>query len=552
MPDIKPNPSLALWTLVLEGGHATASRGDEVVSASCPAVMWQTIAARSDGGFVQISETGTRTNRAALGRSAATMERDGLDAVIGRARYGDGTVSAHLKQIEMTRYVEIPQGTVLARSDALARLGDSGLRGRFDEFWTYDLANALALGGLAAAEDEIFADLPGPAPALAPRRMPFARACHLHAADPEEPKILVYGRIEATTSIYFDGLPVDLRANLRFLRPGDLASDIAWLASASLVIVVRDFEHMLVNGTRDLLAEIGVPYFWFTDDDLIALGTEVSAFRIYNEALVRSFAAGATGVIGTSPALTKSLARFSNNVVFWPCLYERTLAPGAPSPLTSDLRVGAFGGAFRRRSFIDHVQPALRNTRRYRSISVFANAGLARDSSDVIPLAFQKSFRSFVWSWQRLGLNALVHPYGETANIANKSPASLLAAAYLGAVPIVGHETAYEAFTEEIGVLKAGPDSGAWQAEIERISDPVEYRRLYGLLDAWCREAFDPENARGTFEACLGFALSGSTDQQALRRQQANRSNALRKAVAATPARRRLLSLWRRIKARWR
>lgn len=481
------------------------------------------------------------------------MERDGVDAVIGRVRYGDGALSVRLKQIEMARYLEIPQGTILAKSAALGRLADSDLRKCFDEFWSYDLANALAFAGPTATGDEILADLPGPAPALAPRRMPFGRASHLQPADPDAPNILVYGRIEATTALYFDGLPADLRKRLRFLRPGDMTSDIGWLASAGVVIVVRDFDHMVLNGTRDLLVEIGVPYFWFTDDDLISLGTETSAFRIYDDALVRSFAAGAAGVIGTSPTLVKSLSRFSRNVMLWPCVYDCTLAPGPASPLTSDLRIGAFGGSFRRRSFVDHVRPALRDILRKRPVSVFANADLARGSSDVNQLAYQESFRSFVCMWQRLGLNALVHPYGETANIENKSPASLLVAAYLGAVPIVGHETAYEAFTEEDGVLKSGPESDAWQAAIERISDPLEYQRLYSLFDAGCREAFDPEKARDAVETCLGFALSGTVDQRALRWQQANRSNALRKAMTATPRRGKPLSrLWRRIKARWR
>src|ERR1700752_700650 len=100
-------------------------------------------------------------------------------------------------------------------------------------------------------------------------------------------------------------------------------------------------------------------------------------------------------------------------------------------------------------------------------------------------MSLQFSFRSFVFNWRALELHALVHPYGVTGNISNKSMASILAAAYLGAVPIVGEEPAYAALSEDNGALKSGPDSSAWPACLERISKREEAEALFGRLDAW-------------------------------------------------------------------
>jgi hypothetical protein len=320
--------------------------------------------------------------------------------------------------------------------------------------------------------------------------------------------IVVYGKQEASVSLYFDGLPTDLRRQMLFLAPDRPEREKEALLDASLVMVVREFGRLVVSGTAAMLRNARVPLIWFTDDDLVALGREEAAFRFYTPARVRRFAAACAALVATSPALARALAPLHRTVLLWPCVLDESLAPSMPVSPSDALRVGVFGGGFRAASLEAHVLPAMAALRRWRPVTVFAAHGLLAGTprADVVALPFETDFRSFIARWQTLRLHAVVHPYGRTGNIANKSCASILAAWYLGAVPIVGEEPAYAALGEAEGVLKAAPNPAAWQSALERAADPGEAATLFGRLTAWCRSACDPEGARAPFAALLQAA----------------------------------------------
>jgi hypothetical protein len=514
----------ASWWIERHEGGARAVSAAGSVAAATPAELWRALANAAGETPLHLLEAGATPISAAAARAAAELASGGLDAVFGRVRYRDGTLSGPQRKLELMRFLAVPPGAIIARGAALHRAAVV-IANSWDSFWAADLANALRHTGPAAGSGEILAASATPAPPTA--RLPFTRASVAGQGTADDgPLILVYGRLEASVSLYFDGLPAALGARLRFLEPGDLFSDMVWLAAASLVVVVRGFEHMYLTGTLRLLLELGVPYVWFTDDDLTALAAEQRGFAYYAPETLRSFTAGAAAILATSAPLRATLAPLHDNIIEWPLVHDAALRPDhldTARPLVA----GVFGGAFRHRAFAEQVLPPLRA----RGISTFANADLARGAAGVSPVPFEVSFRSFVFRWQRLGLRALLHPAGVSANMANKSRASLLAAAYLGAVPVVADEQAYAGLGEAQGVIVAAPDPQSWGAALDRLADPAEGERLYRRLDSWCRTAFDPEHARAPFARLAALALPDDDAHRAMRWQQAAESRVLQQAL---------------------
>jgi hypothetical protein len=520
-------------------GWVARSRRQEV-SATSAAELWRAIAAKSNGLLVHLGDKHAEPNQPALAAQAGRIVSGGPDAMIGRVRYVSGRVSRATQRIDAIRYLNTSPGAILVRSEPLAKASEHLAERPFDDFWTFDLANALHRIGWVGATDAQFARTDRCAQDAIVERVPFWRANPRAEPDGNAPLILIYGQIDASASLHFDALPKDLFARLRFLRPGDVFSDLPWLASASLVIVTRGFEQFVLSGSAELLTEIGVPYAWFIDDDFTALRGEEPSFHFYTDERIRAFLGNASALIATTESLADRFAPLAPATIVWPCLYDQDLAKAARTPEAGDFRVGAFGGLFRRDSFKKDVIPAMMALREKMPLAVYAANGLAQGvgAADIAAVPFQPDFRSFVHQWRRMGLHAIVHPYGKSGNIANKSMASLLVAAYLGAVPITGDEPAYSGLGENEGVLKAGRSAQDWLAALRRLSEPAERERLYRRLDRFCRTAFDPERAREPFDALLRLAAPGGAMTAARRIQRACQSQILRR-IPAEPVRSR-------------
>jgi hypothetical protein len=526
------------WAVSLDAGGGVAEREGRVLKAATPVALWRLLAREASGNLVYLIAPSAAPADDALAQAASHMGAQGLDAVLGRVEGADGRLSRHGVRVESSRYLKTELGALLVGAEALgAAAGRLSERG-WDADWVSDLVEGLSARGLVRGLDLVFCRL-GSALASGPvERRAFARASAAPRPAGNEPLILIYGPLEASMSVYFDGLPPDLRARLRFLKPGDLFSDMGWLASAGLVVVVRSFEFFLTGGACDLLREIGVPFVWFTDDDLTALKNEEATFRFYDHERVKAFLAAAAGVVTTSPALVERLSALHPTVLLWPCVYDAALAKGAPSMREDGaFSVGVFGGAFRRASFVEHVLPALRAPFEGRRAAVTAASELAAKcgSKRVVSAPFEPEYRAFVGQWRRLELSVVAHPYGVTRNIGNKSRASLLSAAYLGATPVVGCEPAYEGLSEDQGVMIAEPDPASWRACFERLADAAFRAEMFGRLDGWLRAEFDPERARAPFEALASLAVAGGADEAAERWQRAGQSAVLRGLLMTEP-----------------
>jgi ADP-heptose:LPS heptosyltransferase len=476
-----------------------------------------------------------------LFQAIALLRAANADAALGRVRYGHGTgeLSRATLRAGTTRFLDAPAGALIVSRKALADAGERVPRREWDAYWTWDLVQALERRWRVKGVPQVLAH--GPALANdAAARLPMFRASEQPHADADK-LILVYGAVEASVSLYFDGLPSEIRARLRYLRPGDLASDMAWLASASLVLIMRGFEPLLQSGAIDLIEEIGVPWLWFVDDDFMALSREYPSLAYYSKDAVVRFVGRAAGVVATAPSLLNALETVCGErlrrTILWPCVYDGDLAVCRRGTRSPRLRVGAYGGEFRRPFLETQILPALEGLRANRAIELVLAEGLAasRPPNDVLTIPFEPDFRSFVLRWRTLSLDAVLHPYGETTNLHAKGPGSVLTAAYLGAVPIVGQEPAYADLDEEVGVLKAGRDGADWRNCVERLRVPTLADDLFARLDAWARATFAPEHARLPFAELEAIAAPGGAAARDLRWQAACRSRAFRDSLRNRP-----------------
>lgn len=491
-----------------------------ILSATRPAELWMQLAATLGQDVALLLGHGMAVNGAAVDTAVKRMQSDGLGAMVGRVRDDAGRTTAPLSRIEALRHLDPQPGALLVRGTALATVANR-LGRPPDPFWAHDLANALRAIGAVGTCGEVLAT----GGSVTAGRMGPVRAALLEPLAPES-LIVVYGLPQASVSLYFDGLPADLARRLRFLAPGDLWSDVGWLASAGLVLVVRGFEHMLHSGALALLEELGVPYAWFTDDDLGRLSTEAPGMSFYRPEALRRFTEGATAIVTTSPALAEALSPLHPRIIRWPLVYDRALGDARP-PAAPMFRAGVFGGSFRHASFRDHVLPAMGAL----GVPVVAGSDIARNTAGLDVTPFQPSLARFVADWRRRGLRVLAHPYGESSNIASKGPASLLVAAYLGCVAVVADEPAHAGLGEAEGVVVAGRDPADWLNKLRPLADADTAATFAARLDAWCRRSFDPERARASFAELAALALPGGLVAGEARWQAAMQSRTVRAAL---------------------
>ena len=126
-------------------------------------------------------------------------------------------------------------------------------------------------------------------------------------------------------------------------------------------------------------------------------------------------------------------------------------------------------------------------------------------------LPFEPDFPRFVAAWRAAEPDILVHPPGQTANLAMKGPGTLLAALYLGAAPVVADEPAYSGLGIAQGVLRADDSVAAWRAALAYLAEPDTRRQHLARLLAHFRAVASLDAARATVEALLAHAAPGGT-----------------------------------------
>ena len=507
--------SPAFVKAVIRGRQETSV---EAPAAAGPRGLFEKIAPALEHPFCLLTVPGTQIDSENLRKVIREMTDRNADIAVARVEDAQGRRSVLPRRTEELRFSSLvpPGAAVFTRQHFLRTIRNLPHR-PWDEEWHFDLIRTAVMRGLVCFADRTVATVPAdiPSPARAECLVPLTRPTDFSGRN-SDPILVVYGALEASVSLYFEGLPPDLQRQIRFLSPSDPQTDLSYLALASAVIIDRNFEHLVRNGLLAILRAMEVPLFWFTDDHFGALRSEYPAFRYYGPAAMQSFLACVQGILVSTPHLAEIYGDQHHTVMVWPCVFDESLAaPPSPETEPPSLRIGAFGGAFRRKSFQQEVLPAVRGLRDRSNVLLHVRSDLARglDPAEAAPMPFDSSYRQFVFRWQRLGLHAVVHPFGATANIACKSRGSLLTARYLGAVPIVAAETSHADLGKEQGVWVADENSDSWRRALEQVRKPDERTRLFKALDLWCRDTFNPEKIRGPFSRLVAM-LPPSVDPE--------------------------------------
>lgn len=382
---------------------------------------------------------------------------------------------------------------VFSRDLALACLSLPAVAAAGDR-WPWALARAAATQGTLAVEQVTKAP-------LLRRRMRAVDPETLEAVAAAETghvprrRILVIGRIEASVSLYFDGLPAHIRACLRFIEAEALMDCPNALAGADAAIVVRDLERCHDTGLLTRLSALGIPSLFFADDNPLALAAEDRHWRFYTPERLRGLLARFDGVIASTAPLAAVFARFHPDTkLFGPVLDESAITACAGG---ESLRIAITGGSFRKSAAQRDIVPAIVELARHSPGVVLMaprDFGAApADGITVQPMPRTPSFPQFLKTWRQGRPTVLLHPRSVTGNEAFKTPNALLVALYLGAIPIVDRdEPAYRDFDESDGVLTA-TDAAGWARAMERSRDPKLRQALWEALARCCAARFAPD-----------------------------------------------------------
>lgn len=447
-----------------------------------PAAAWR--AWSQDGGDNRLVLAVPQDARPAPGLVAAATDlaARGQGAARGAVCDVDGQVHHGGTRADVTRHAVALAGSLLVSARHAAGIAER-LSGRdWDAYWSADLAAAVAELCEVIPTATVFCHR-GMAAKTGAGLLPLARA-GMTPFDPAAPSVIVYGAADASTMLYFDAFSRCHGVNLRFLHPSRPLADLGWLTAASAVIIPRHIEPHLASGLVGLLRRVGVPVYWFVDDDLTALAED--GFRGFGFYGGPDFAAGVgqfDGVIASTPQLADRLdTRLVNGVGHRVPIGIRPprISPHWPAAQAEGDGIGLIGGSFRGAALRDELLPALQAAPRPLRVIASDNLRPFLGSLSVAWEPFEPDFLTFLHRWIRQAPAMIVHPPGKTSNLPNKSIATILVAHSLGAVPIVADEPAFAGWGTDQGVLRLEP--GNWAKALRQAADRGMARDLRARL----------------------------------------------------------------------
>ena len=491
---LAPAPTIALAPLEAAAGRRAASLAFAV--------------GRLGADYVLPAPPDLRLSDATMAQLAAAVAADpGADAfrlaIKGLAPdplWRGRRARSHERNLESLRFANLfPFGALLVRRgallDALAEPpADAG-----DDWWRIVCRRIAQAGRIAEADVIVKRGARMDAEPAAPAFVALPRSAA---------RVLVLGQIEVSASLYFDVLEASPDVSVAFRPLTRLALDAPVLASADLVILVRELHRFWDEGVIAFLDAAHVPYVWFTDDNFLALKAEGEAKAFYALPRMQAALAKAAAVWTSTDALAAAHVWLHSNVAVWkPVLDPMLGSPAAPS--TGPLTVALSGGDFRLPGVAGVALEGLRQIAEGPGLRLFVTPAGGRmlhpllPAAEIVVLPRERSFRQHVRAWRRFSPDILLHPLGATANAPFKSPTAAIVAGYLGAIPVVAEEPAYQGWGEAEGVLRIGPNGEGlalvaararqadWRADMGRrlaealsvrFSDEGRLRRLMELV----------------------------------------------------------------------
>jgi len=328
---------------------------------------------------------------------------------------------------------------------------------------------------------------------------------------PSRSRVLVLGQIEVSASLYFDFLESSPAVSAAFRPLTRLSLDASHLASADLVILVRELHRFWDEGVIAFLKAVGTPFVYFTDDNFLALHAEGDAPSFYSAARMRRALAGAAEVWASTETLAAAHRPLHPRVRVWGPVLDPVLR--APSPPAADmLTVALAGGDFRLAGLEGAPIAQLKAISETQDLRLVVTQGAAKalapalERAEIVALPPERSFRQFVRRWRRFAPDVLLHPAGATSNAPFKCPTAVIVAGYLGAVPVVAEEPAYDGWGGAEGVIGLGGDAGGLAHAAASAHDGGWRGDMAGRLATALAARFNGDGRESVLEAVIAAA----------------------------------------------
>jgi GT2 family glycosyltransferase len=311
---------------------------------------------------------------------------------------------------------------------------------------------------------------------------------------PENSTIGVFGALNFSTAMIFDGLPQPQRQRLLYIHPDLTDAQLGYyLVGCSAVIMVRHLLDARGGRVRSMCAAMQIPLYGLIDDNPFA-GNRAPEFEGYTTDRLASVLRDFAGVLCTSAPLATFLRenRLHASVRELTPVFDRAKQEkfdrNWSSPEAAEVRIGVIGGGSQPEALARIVR-ALGGASQHVGIQVLADSPEFGELAIPVRLIDPTvSLDEFLTRWKPLGPDILIHARGSFESASYESAQLLLIARYLGAVPLVFGDEAVDG-----SALKAGATAEAIGAAILAACDPAHRTEKRRWLETHCATAFAPD-----------------------------------------------------------
>ena len=241
---------------------------------------------------------------------------------------------------------------------------------------------------------------------------------------------------DACTSLYFNSAAT--KEQLRLINPTEYREPE--LVRASAFIVVRGlFEH---KSWISMAHHIGVPTYWFIDDNFMVLKEEASGFENYSMENVREALKPFSGVLAASEPLVAYVREHDlhSNVLLYPPIFTGALKKRPP--ILAPKRAGTkrilfFGGTHRTNSWEKFVLPAIERLSHEHSLELISFSHKTETTKnneiEISHVPFDYDYHRALAKIAECEIDFLIHPSTSSLNAQFKTIHALINAVALNA-----------------------------------------------------------------------------------------------------------------------
>jgi glycosyltransferase involved in cell wall biosynthesis len=320
----------------------------------------------------------------------------------------------------------------------------------------------------------------------------------------EKPRFLVIANAQsASVTLTFEFIP-GAEQSIRYVSP--IHHKPEDMIDAKAVIFTRDLLSSEYQRWVKIARHLGIPHYYYVDDNLILLSEEIRRFRKYTIARLREELASFHGVLVPS----QPLAEFFTENSIHPRVYTfpPILPPAAwldhaaiPEKPAGAIRIGFMGGAHRHGEFIGSVLPAIKRLAMEQAVELVTAGDLKLSPTEypqlkVYQFPFDMSYRLTLGRMRGANPDILVHAGSVTGNNSYKTHNVLLNAWALKAFPILASQPPYEE-VEKLGLGLLCSNAEDWNRNLQRvILEPDLPSQVGANLDRYVRENFSGRQNR--------------------------------------------------------